>query len=108
MIETSTETLLSLRDAAKRLPGRRQGKRPAVETLYRWTLHGCRGIVLESAQIGGTRCTSIEALDRFFAALSAASRAGQLVPPPLSTARMSAARRRQVEQAERELTEAGI
>lgn len=108
MIDTSTETLLSLRDAAKRLPGRRQGKRPAVETLYRWTLHGCRGIVLESVQIGGTRCTSLEALDRFFAALTAAGPAGQPAPPPLPTIRTSAARRRQIEQAERELSEAGI
>jgi hypothetical protein len=61
-----TEELVSLTEATKLLPKRRKGKRPNVATLYRWTTIGVRGIVLESVQVGGTRCTSREALQRFF------------------------------------------
>lgn len=71
MIDPNSETVLSLTDAAKPLPARRGGKRPHVSCLYRWTKSGCRGIVLESIQIGGTRCTSEEALARFFQRLTA-------------------------------------
>ena len=41
--------------------------------LYRWTTSGCRGVVLESVQVGATRCTSREAMARFFARLSRAA-----------------------------------
>jgi hypothetical protein len=64
------ETVLTLTEAAKMLPRRRGGKRPHVSTLYRWGSRGLRGIVLETIQIGGTTCTSFEALQRFFSHLS--------------------------------------
>lgn len=70
-----SEDLISLPDAAKLLPGRRRGKKPHVSCLYRWTTAGCKGVVLESVQVGGTRCTSREALERFFARLSRVSHA---------------------------------
>ena len=70
MIDPNTETLVSLAEAAKSLPVRRKGKRPHVSCLYRWTKSGCKGVVLESLQCGGTRCTSKEALARFFQALT--------------------------------------
>lgn len=73
-IDSNREKLISLTEAAKLLPKRRQGKRPHVTCLYRWTTHGCRGVVLESIQVGATRCTSMEALDRFFQSLSTGSR----------------------------------
>ena len=66
MIDPEKETLLSLTQAARELPARRAGKRPHVSCLYRWTKSGCKSIVLESIQVGGTRCTSREALTRFF------------------------------------------
>jgi len=69
-IRMETEQLVSLSEAAKLLPMRRNGKRPHITTLYRWTTHGCRGVVLESIQVGATRCTSKEALSRFFRSLS--------------------------------------
>ena len=47
---------------------RRQARELA--TLYRWATHGCRGVRLETIQIGGTKCTSQEALQRFFNRLS--------------------------------------
>ncbi|HEX3655209.1 MAG TPA: DUF1580 domain-containing protein [Pirellulales bacterium] len=71
-IDLFKEKILSLTEAAKlkSLPTRRGGKRPHVSCFYRWTGPGCRGVVLESVQIGGTRCTSLEALSRFFARLT--------------------------------------
>jgi len=98
VIDIAKESLLSLADAAKQLP-RNGGKRPHPATLYRWTMRGLRGAKLEYVQVGATRCTSIEALGRFFAALAAAP-----APPPSSLAdRLYAADR-----LERELVEAGF
>jgi hypothetical protein len=74
MIDPFSETVISLSDAAKLLPTRRGGKKASISGIYRWTTApGCRGVVLESIQVGGTRCTSREALSRFFTAMSAAS-----------------------------------
>jgi hypothetical protein len=70
MIDPNCETLISLTEAARSLPRRRGHKRPHVSCLYRWTTIGCRGIVLESLQVGGTRCTSREALARMFRLLT--------------------------------------
>lgn len=75
MIDPNSETLISLTEAAKLLPARRGGKKPHVSCLYRWTKTGCKGVVLESLQVGGTRCTSKEALGRFFQWLTEVSQA---------------------------------
>jgi hypothetical protein len=64
-IDLVKENLVTLADAAKLLPARRQHKQPHVSCLYRWTTDGCRGVVLESVSVGGTRCTSREAIVRF-------------------------------------------
>jgi hypothetical protein len=69
-INIATDQLLTFSAAAKLLPRRRRGRRVNVATLYRWSVRGCRGVRLETVQIGGTRCTSVEALQRFFEALS--------------------------------------
>jgi hypothetical protein len=66
MIEHKKETLLTLTEAAARLPRRRGGKKVSPATLYRWASPGCRGQRLEVLQVGGTKCTSLEALQRFF------------------------------------------
>ena len=105
MIDPTTETVFSLTEATEAkhgLPRRRQGKRPHVSCLYRWTTTGCRGIVLESIQIGGTRCTSREALARFFARLTQAD--GQ---QPQAT-RTTAQRQRDQARAEAILDAEGI
>jgi hypothetical protein len=102
VIDPLTEDVLSLADAAKTLPARRGGKRPNISCLYRWTARGCRGVVLESIQIGATRCTSSQALARFFERLTAASK-GEA--PPVRT---TAARQRAMAQAEAELAAAGL
>jgi hypothetical protein len=102
-IDVSLEDLVSLNEAARSLPARRAGKRPHVSCIYRWTVAGCRGVVLESVQIGATRCTSREALTRFFAALTAKAQGELPAPPPPDKAR-----RRDIETAERRLAQAGI
>lgn len=103
MIDPTTEHLVSLTDATKLLPARRGGKRPHVSCIYRWTVSGCKGIKLESIQVGGTRCTSREALGRFFERLSQG--VGSTAHQP--TVRTPNRRARDVAQAERELNAAG-
>lgn len=103
MIDVSSEHVISLSEAARSLPARRAGKRPHVSCLYRWTKAGCRGVVLEWAQIGATRCTSREALERFFAALTAAAQSDAPAPPPPNKSR-----RRAIQAAERRLARGGI
>lgn len=96
MFDPLSETLVSLTDAAKLLPRRRRGSKPNVATLYRWTTAGCRGVVLESIQVGGTRCTSREALGRFLAALTKPGSTNVESQPRATVAR----RRRQIASAE--------
>jgi uncharacterized protein DUF1580 len=60
------EEVLTFRHAVRRLPRRRSGRHPHPATLYRWATEGLRGVRLETIQVGGTLCTSIEALQRFF------------------------------------------
>lgn len=105
MIDLQTETVVNLTEAAGMLPARRAGKKPNVATLYRWTVAGCRGIRLESISVGATRCTSIEALQRFFDRLTAQS--SPAAPPAIEPTRLPKHRRQQIEQAQRELAAAG-
>jgi hypothetical protein len=104
MIDISLEDTFSLTEAAKRLPCRRRGVRPNVATLYRWAQIGCRGIRLETICVGATRCTSMEALQRFFDALTAQAEHHTVPQAP----RMTATRRKQIEAAEQRLARAGI
>ena len=74
-IDALTETLRSFAEAAQRLPALRRSKPVNPSTLWRWTTRGVRardGLIvrLESVKVGGTCCTSDEALLRFFHALS--------------------------------------
>ncbi len=80
------------------LPRRRGGRKLHIATAFRWAQRGLRGVKLEIIQIGGTKCTSEEALKRYFARLSGEATA----PPPTK------ARQRQVAAAERELATAGM
>ena len=101
MIDLARETVASLTEAAKwkRLPRRRQGKRPHVSTLYRWATAGVAGVKLETIRVGGTLCTSLEALQRFFERLS-----GDDSDAP----RRTRSRQREMATAEVELNAAGI
>lgn len=73
MIDTTIETVVTLAEAARLLPRRRAGRKCSKSTLYRWTTRGCRGTILESIQIGATKCTSTQALNRFFQRLTSRS-----------------------------------
>ena len=99
MLDLATEHILTLNDACGKLPRRRRGSRPHVATLYRWAQRGIKGVKLETIQVGGTLCTSVEALQRFFDRLS---------EPREPTPRQSPHRQREIEAAERECREAGI
>ena len=100
-IDPNADTVVSLTDATRLLPRRRGGKKPHVSCLYRWTKTGCKGVILESLQVGGTRCTSREALARFFDALTF----GPTEDRPL---RSPARRQRAAEAADRELQRQGV
>lgn len=104
MIDILLEETFTLLEAAKHLPCRRKGKRPNVATLYRWAQTGCRGVRLETICIGATRCTSMEALQRFFDGVTAASEHRPTTQAP----RMTVARRKQIEAAEKRLAKAGV
>lgn len=104
MIDITKESLISLADAARLLPARRAGKKVHVSCVYRWTATGCKGVTLDSVQIGGTRCTSREALGRFVVALT--ERSG--VAPRATPAPTPKARRRAMRRAEAVLDRAGI
>ncbi len=75
-IDLGSERIISFAKAVGELPARRAGKKPHISCMYRWSTRGCRGVVLESIQIGGTRCTSLEAMQRFFNELSAPGQFG--------------------------------
>jgi hypothetical protein len=108
MIDFNEEALISLQEAAKILPRRRAGRPVHVSCVYRWTQIGVKGILLESIQVGGCRCTSRAALNRFFEKLTAQADAGRQSIPTPQPVRLSAARRKAIETAERKLAAAGI
>jgi len=105
MIDPNNEEVLSLSATTKELPARRGGKKPHVSCIYRWTTIGCKGVILESIQIGGTRCTSLEALGRFFEKLTKIS--NPTGHQAVSSERREQRRKRAAEHASRELEKEG-
>jgi hypothetical protein len=106
-IDVFSETVVTLTEATKRLPKLNESKRLHVTTMYRWVQRGCLSkdgttVRLETIKIGGTTCTSLEALQRFFDQLNGDT----AVRTPRTIT--SKSRLRQIEAAERELREAGI
>ena len=69
MIDLSREKLITLSEAAKLFPSR-SGKPIHIATIYAYTGRGKRGVVLESIQAGDIRCTTREAVGRFFTELT--------------------------------------
>ena len=60
MIDTTSETLLSMIDACRSFPGR-----PHLVTIYCHVQKGVLGVRLELIRCGGRRYTSAEAIQRF-------------------------------------------
>ena len=110
MINLAVETLLSLAQAARKLPGGRAGKSLDPSTVWRWCTIGIRRdgqiVKLESARLGGRFVTSVEALQRFSDALGADFTNEAQSTPPLP--RTPTKRRAASEQASRRLEEAGV
>ncbi|MBI3861134.1 MAG: DUF1580 domain-containing protein [Planctomycetia bacterium] len=75
-IKLGAEELLPFSEAAKLFPKNAKGKFPHVSQIYRYSNRGLRGVRLESLQCAGKRCTSREAVFRFFARLTEAATAG--------------------------------
>ncbi len=66
-----TEKLITFTQAVRHnLPHLRADRPVSPSTLWRWASAGLKGIRLETVKIGGATCTSVEALERFFAALN--------------------------------------
>lgn len=87
-IDIRSEELFTLSELARQLP-RRRGRRPvSPSTLYRWWRRGLRGVHLEVLQVGGTACSSREAMQRFFERLGRVAGDGA---PHVATPRQVAA-----------------
>jgi hypothetical protein len=107
VIDLTSESSLSLAQAARLLPPGRGGRPVTLSCLLRWVLQGVRSpsgdvVRLEAARLGGRWITSREALQRFAEALT--PRLGEALP----SSRTPIARRRASERAAQELEKAGI
>lgn len=100
MIDLSSEQVLSLKEAARRLPRQANGKKVHVSTLHRWCSRGLKGVRLESLKLGGRLVTSVEALQRFAERCSTAEPEQRVSPQKQH--------QQAYEQAEAELEDAGI
>lgn len=70
MIDFTTESPITLAKASRLPELARDGRKPHIATLFRWTTVGCRGVRLEAGQVGNSRCTSREAVGRFLRRLN--------------------------------------
>ncbi len=73
-VDLSREKLIPLTEAAKHFPRPKEGQKLHLATLYAYTTRGKRGVVLESVQAGDIRCTTLEAIQRFFGELTRRAR----------------------------------
>ena len=69
MIDPNTETLKTLKQVARKFPGRR-GRGVSLSCVWRWVSRGRRGHRLETILVGGRRYSSEEAVMRFIRALN--------------------------------------
>jgi hypothetical protein len=109
MLDTTAETPIPLKTAARLIPPARNGKKTHLSTLLRWVTAGARSpsgerVRLEAVRLGGRWMTSREALQRF----------AERLTPRLDTAESTATlrtpgqRQHAAEQAVRELDKLGI
>jgi hypothetical protein len=99
--EGNISDAIPLRAVPRRLPRLRNGKHPHIGTIYRWATVGLRGRKLWTFRVGGTLCTTAEALAAFLDPLNES-----VFTPPTSPA--TAPRERANPQVERELDRIGI
>ena len=70
------ETIIFLQDVPRLMPRTPRGRPIHLCTVVRWKDRGLRGVKLEAVRLGGRWVTSREALERFVARLTSASRDG--------------------------------
>src|SRR5436190_1517418 len=104
MIDCQSEHVISFAQASDESPRRRKGRKIHVSCFYRWSTVGCRGVILETIQIGGNRCTSREALQRFFERLTEPVQA-RPASGPVGRGRTNAQRQRAAAEAGRKLAD---
>jgi len=105
MIDVFAEELIRLTELPGRLPRTRKGKTPHPSSIIRWWKKGVAGVKLETIIVSGERYTSTQAVQRFFAAQTAARDAAS--QPAEQQKPTAAARRRTDRDAERELIRRG-
>lgn len=71
MIDIATDELISIREAARLVPGRRGRRGVHPTTVYRWIAGTPDGTRLETVMIGGSRYTTLAAMREFAAACAA-------------------------------------
>lgn len=89
--------LITLGEASKLFPRRRNGAKPHLSTLWRWCINGFRGTKLEHVRVGASLCTTRAAVKQFIASMSG-------IPIETCTPQVINARRqREIETAEKRL-----
>lgn len=109
MLDISSESPISLTQAARLLPPGRRGRPASLSCVLRWVLSGATGpsgerVRLEAVRLGGRWVTSREALQRFAERLTPRFAAEAEAPTPRSPAQ----RRRASERAAHDLDQIGI
>jgi hypothetical protein len=100
MIDIGSETLISLKDAAARIPSSRAGRPTHPATILRLIQER----KLEGIRLGGRWLTSIEALQRYAEHETRAALGEQVSTAPV----LSKRRRAEIDRAEREAASIGI
>ena len=72
-LDLENDDVLSLSQAAAKLPRLRSGRKVHVSTLFRWTQHGTGGRKLQTWKLGGRRVTTLRALEAFIEPVSSDS-----------------------------------
>lgn len=108
MIDSTTEQVFPLAEAATFIPPSRGGRKTAFSTLLRWILTGVRApsgerVRLEALRVGSRWMVSRESMQRFFEALTP-----RLDAEPLPAPRTQRQRARASERAAKELDRIGI
>jgi Protein of unknown function (DUF1580) len=108
MLDISSESTISLIQAAGLLPPGRRGRPVSLSCLLRWVLTGARGpsgerVRLEAVRLGGRWITSRQALQRFAERLTP-----RIFAAPAPIPRTASQRQGASERAEEELERRGV
>ena len=96
-IDPWRDSILTFPQAARLVPKIHRGKSTHLSTIHRWVQRGVGGVHLETISIGGSRCTSREALERFFSLITAKKNRGGTCEPTRTEAESARRRAGQIE-----------